>query len=91
VRSVKPGLLLLVGAVWLSALSVTYVSHQTRQMHAEMNRQSQWYAQQRIEWGQLTLELGAVAAPVVVEQRALGLQMHAPNVEDLRILRGVRR
>lgn len=89
--NVKPGLLLLVGAIWVSALSVTYVSHQTRQMHAEMNRQSQLYGQQRIEWGQLTLELGAVAAPVVVEQRALGLGMHAPAVDDLRILREVRR
>lgn len=89
--SLKPGLLLLVLAVWGSALAVTYVSHQTRQLHAEMNRQTQWYAQQRTEWGQLTLELGAIAAPVMVEQRAQGLGMHAPAVNDLRILREVRR
>lgn len=88
--NVKPGLLVLAAAVWASAMAVTYVSHQTRQLHAEMNHQSQRYAQQRVEWGQLTLELGAVAAPVVVEQRALGMGMHTPAVGDLRILREVR-
>lgn len=88
---VKPGWTLLIIAVFLSSLGVVYSSHQTRQLHAEVNTLSQRYDRLMVEWGRLTLERGALAAPMLLEQRAGDMGMRAPTSDDIHLLPEVRR
>ncbi|MFC3852388.1 cell division protein FtsL [Salinispirillum marinum] len=85
---IRPGWYFLVAVIWASGLSVVFVSHETRMLHAELNQLTRHYAQQRVEWGQLTLELGAVAAPGLIEQRAQQLGLRPPNASEVQVIGG---
>lgn len=88
---VKPGWTLLIIAVFLSAVGVVYSSHQTRQLHAQVNNLSQRYDRLMVQWGRLTLERGALSAPMLLEQRASDMGMREPLSEDINLLPEVRR
>ena len=88
---VKPGWTLLIIAIWVSALAVVFASHQTRQLHAERNQLVQTYDRLMVEWGRLTLEQGALAAPMLLEQRAGQMDMRSPGIDDIYLLPEVRR
>ena len=88
---VRPGWVLLVMAVWFSGLGVVYSSHQTREMHAEVNRLTQTHDELMVEWGRLTLEQGALSAPMILEQRAGEMGLVAPETEQIELLPEVRR
>lgn len=84
--TVKPGWTLLIVAVWLSALVVIFASHQTRQLHAERNQLAREYDQLLVQWGRLTLEQGALSAPMLLEQYAEQLDMRSPGTGDIELL-----
>lgn len=88
---VKPGWTLLIIAIWASALGVVFASHQTRQLHAERNQLVQAQDRLMVEWGRLTLEQGALAAPMLLEQRAGQMDMRSPGRDDIYLLPEVRR
>ncbi len=88
---VKPGWSLLVVALWVSALGVIYSSHQTRLMHAEVNELTQANDRLLVEWGRLTLEQGALSAPMLLEQRSGQMGMRSPTAEDIELLPEVNR
>ncbi|MCH8551328.1 MAG: cell division protein FtsL [Natronospirillum sp.] len=84
--TVRPGWVLLVIAVWMSGLGVVYSSHQTREMHAEVNMLTRQYDDLMVEWGRLTLEQGALAAPMILERRAGELGLDAPTTEQIELM-----
>ena len=88
---VKPGWSFLVIGLWLSALGVVYSSHQTRLLHAEVNNLTQTNDRLLVEWGRLTLEQGALSAPMLLEQRSGQMNMRIPGAEDIELLPEVRR
>lgn len=89
--TLRPGWVFLVMAVWFSGLAVVYSSHQTREMHAEVNRLTRVHDELMVEWGRLTLEQGALSAPMILEQRADDLGLIAPEPEQIELLPEVRR
>ncbi|TGG92720.1 cell division protein FtsL [Natronospirillum operosum] len=89
--TLRPGWILLVIAIWLSGLGVVYSSHQTRHMHAEVNRLTQIHDDLMVEWGRLTLEQGALASPMLLEQRAGQLQLREPESAQIELLPEVSR
>lgn len=89
--NVRPGWSMLIVALWVSALGVIYSSHQTRLMHAQVNELTQVNDRLLVEWGRLTLEQGALSAPMLLEQRSGQLGMRSPGAEDIELLPEVNR
>lgn len=82
----KLGLLLLLLAVWGSGLSVAVVSHETRSLYQQLGRLQQEQEQLETEWGRLTLEQGALAAPMRLHNYARDIGMQEPEDSQLRRL-----
>lgn len=82
--------LILIAAVWGSALAVVQVSQQTRQLHTTMHRLHQQHNAYAIEVGRLMLEQGALAAPMLLERRAQLLDLQLPSTAQIYVMPEVR-
>lgn len=82
--------LILIAAVWGSALAVVQVSQQTRQLHTTMHRLHQQHNAYAIEVGRLMLEQGALAAPMLLERRAQSLDLQLPSTAQIYVMPEVR-
>ncbi len=80
------GLLLLILAVWGSGIAVAMVSHETRTLYQQLGRLQQEQEQLATEWGRLTLEQGALAAPMRLDNYAREIGMQEPEDAQLRRL-----
>lgn len=84
------GLLLfvLIGAVIISALSVVYVKHQTRQYFAKMQNLQRTSEDLHVEWSQLLVEQGTWASDARVEKIARQqLKMVLPKPQEVVVIR----
>jgi cell division protein FtsL len=77
-RAALNGLLLAV--VVMCALSVVTSQHKARKLYIELQKEKEFAQQMEVEWGQLQLEQGTLAAPGRVEKIATQqLQMQLPR------------
>lgn len=79
--------LLLGGGLLVSSLAVVLVSHQCRQLYADLQvlESSHWFLQE--DYGRLLLEQSVWGSHHRVEQVATGeLDMHVPTLEQLRLV-----
>lgn len=82
----KMGVLLLALAVWGSGIAVAMVSHETRGLYQQIGELQQEKEQLATEWGRLTLEQGALAAPMRLDNYARDIGMQEPEDAQLRRL-----
>ena len=79
---------LLLVVVVMCALSVVTSQHKGRKLFIELQKGKELTQQMEVEWGQLQLEQGTLAAPGRVEKIALRqLQMQLPRGEQIRFIR----
>ncbi len=80
------GLLLVL--VVTGALSVVTSQHKARKLFIALQQEKEHAHQMEIEWGQLQLEQGTLAAPARVEKIASKqLQMQLPNKEQVQFIK----
>lgn len=81
------GILLLSGLVFISALSVVYHKHQSRQLFTKLQSLQQEIDALQVEWSQLLLEQGTWAADARVERLARDrLQMTLPEPNEVLVI-----
>ena len=75
-------------AVLLSALLVVHVSHNCRNLMAQLSDLKRQYNHQQVSWGQLLLEQAAHGSFSIVEQKAMDeLSMKVPEPEDIVVVK----
>lgn len=75
--------ILLTFAVFVSALSVIWMRHQSRLLFIEWYALQQEYDQLNEQGGQLQLEQSTLTQPYLIEERARELQMTLPSPEEV--------
>lgn len=79
---------LLLAAVMMCALSVVTSQHKARKLFIELQNERERAQQMEVEWGQLQLEQGTLAAPARVERIAMKqLQMQFPQSGQIQFIR----
>ncbi|MFC3153545.1 cell division protein FtsL [Litoribrevibacter euphylliae] len=79
--------LLLLGVLIGSALSVVYSSHYSRALFHELKLQKQYRDNLETEWGQLLLEQSALSAHTRVERSAQQyLNMSSPDSKNIKLV-----
>lgn len=81
---------LLILALWSSGMAVAYVSHETRELYREIGEEKAQLDALKVRWGQLTLERGALAAPMRLNRFAAEIGLNEPTEEQLQVLPEVR-
>lgn len=81
-------MLVLMGAIFLSALSVILVTNDYRMEFSQLQQLEQQKHQLELQWGQLLLEQASLATPSRVEKIASeSLGMHLPADNKIMILK----
>lgn len=79
---------LLLAAIVMCALSVVSSQHKARKLFIELQKEREHAQQMEVEWGQLQLEQGTLAAPARVERIAVRqLQMQFPQSGQIQFIR----
>lgn len=79
---------LLLAAIVMCALSVVSSQHKARKLFIELQKEREHAQQMEVEWGQLQLEQGTLAAPARVEKIAVKqLQMQFPQSGQIQFIR----
>jgi cell division protein FtsL len=79
---------LLLAAIVMCALSVVSSQHKARKLFIELQKEREHAQQMEVEWGQLQLEQGTLAAPARVERIAVKqLQMQFPQSGQIQFIR----
>lgn len=81
-------LVLLISVVFISAIAVIYVKHQTRQYFAELQSHQQEADNQQVEWSQLLVEQGTWGSDARVERLAhQTLKMRLPDPKEVKVIK----
>ena len=80
--------MLLVAAVLLSGMAVTFVKYESRKLFTEMERLRVQRDGLAVDWGRLQIELATWAEQGRVKERAVNqLNMQVPQVTDMLVIK----